>query len=193
MKKLYFAGVVLCLFCFLSLTGQEADQKQKTDPMEKLSIVEQTQPAPERVKVGFDSITGKDAVTYLSFLSSDLLQGRDTASLGYDIAAEYVASMFTLWGIKPAGDFTRPVMRSPFGSGSPPQKAKRSYFQSVALRETLENKGWIEVAWQKDGQKKTKTFYSDNDYSFKHIRHPIIYRPCDICRIWNPRGIFEGR
>jgi hypothetical protein len=41
---------------------------------------------------------------HVSFLSSDLLQGRDTPSPGLDIAGEYIASQFRRSGLEPAGD-----------------------------------------------------------------------------------------
>ena len=40
----------------------------------------------------------------VSFLSSDLLEGRDTPSAGLDIAAEFVASQFRRAGLEPAVD-----------------------------------------------------------------------------------------
>ena len=40
---------------------------------------------------------------HIAFLASDLLEGRETGSPGYDIAANYVASQFAQLGLKPAG------------------------------------------------------------------------------------------
>ncbi len=40
----------------------------------------------------------------VSFLASDLLQGRGTPSPGLDIAAEYIAAQFRRGGLEPAGD-----------------------------------------------------------------------------------------
>jgi len=40
---------------------------------------------------------------HVTFLADDLLEGRDTGSKGYDIAANYVASQFIAMGLKPAG------------------------------------------------------------------------------------------
>ena len=40
----------------------------------------------------------------LSFIASDLLEGRDTPSRGLDIAAEYIAAQFRGVGLEPAGD-----------------------------------------------------------------------------------------
>jgi hypothetical protein len=41
---------------------------------------------------------------HVSFLASDLLEGRDTPSRGLDIAAEYIAAQFRRIGLEPAGD-----------------------------------------------------------------------------------------
>lgn len=40
---------------------------------------------------------------HVAFLASDLLQGREAGSPGYDIAANYVASQFAQLGLKPGG------------------------------------------------------------------------------------------
>ena len=40
----------------------------------------------------------------VKFLASDLLEGRGTGARGGDIAAEYIATQFALYGLKPAGD-----------------------------------------------------------------------------------------
>src|ERR1700676_1899366 len=40
----------------------------------------------------------------LAFLSSDLLEGRNTPSRGLDIAAEYIAAQFRRAGLEPGGD-----------------------------------------------------------------------------------------
>lgn len=40
---------------------------------------------------------------HMTFLASDLLEGREAGSVGFDIAANYVASQFAQLGLKPAG------------------------------------------------------------------------------------------
>ncbi|HEX5430504.1 MAG TPA: M28 family peptidase [Bryobacteraceae bacterium] len=53
---------------------------------------------------------------HLSFLASDLLQGRATPSRGLDIAAEYIAAQFRRAGLEPAGDheyFQTAVLQPP--------------------------------------------------------------------------------
>ena len=79
---------------------------------------------------------------HLNFLADDLLEGRETGSRGYDIAARYVASQFMQYGLKPKGD-------------------KGGFLQQVPLRATrlvpdsalveLRGKGGSEVlAWLDD-------------------------------------------
>ncbi|WP_309087495.1 M28 family metallopeptidase [Phenylobacterium sp.] len=41
---------------------------------------------------------------HMAFLASDLLEGREAGTRGYDIAANYAAAQFAQLGLKPAGD-----------------------------------------------------------------------------------------
>lgn len=60
------------------------------------------------VKAPHDALTAHISVDslrgHLSFLSSDLLEGRGTPSRGVDLAAEYIAAQFRRAGLQPAGD-----------------------------------------------------------------------------------------
>ncbi len=59
--------------------------------------------APE-VQAALDRISEDSLRGHLSFIASDLLEGRDTPSRGLDIAAEYIAAQFRRAGLEPAGD-----------------------------------------------------------------------------------------
>ncbi|HUM03931.1 MAG TPA: hypothetical protein VLT90_00625, partial [Terriglobales bacterium] len=50
------------------------------------------------------AIKPENIETHVRFLSHDLLEGRGTGQRGGDIAAEYIATQFALYGLKPAGD-----------------------------------------------------------------------------------------
>jgi hypothetical protein len=50
------------------------------------------------------AITADQMRDYLNFIASDELEGRDTPSRGLNIAALYIASLLSRWGLKPAGD-----------------------------------------------------------------------------------------
>jgi hypothetical protein len=50
-----------------------------------------------------NSITKEQLYDYLSFISSDELEGRDTPSKGLNIAAKFIATHLSRWGYTPAG------------------------------------------------------------------------------------------
>jgi hypothetical protein len=58
---------------------------------------------PDR-KATLDRVSAQSLQGHVSFLASDLLEGRDTPSRGLDIAAEYIAAQFRRAGLKPVGD-----------------------------------------------------------------------------------------
>jgi hypothetical protein len=59
---------------------------------------------PAEVKPALDHISANDLKGNVSFLASDLLQGRATPSPGLDIAGEFVAARLRAAGLEPAGD-----------------------------------------------------------------------------------------
>src|SRR5258708_32484733 len=59
---------------------------------------------------------------HVRFLSQDLLEGRGTGQRGGDIAAEYIATQFWLYGLKPSGDNRTYFQKLPmFGIAHPPE------------------------------------------------------------------------
>jgi peptidase M28-like protein len=50
-----------------------------------------------------DTISANSLRGHLSFIASDLLEGRDSPSRGLDIAAEYIAAQFRRAGLEPVG------------------------------------------------------------------------------------------
>ncbi|MFN7235080.1 MAG: hypothetical protein ACK5U1_11515, partial [Cyclobacteriaceae bacterium] len=68
----------------------------------------QKKPPPEIARV----VTKSETEAHLRFLASDELRGRDTGSPELDIAAAYIASEFSRWGVKKvagANDYYQPV------------------------------------------------------------------------------------
>jgi len=53
---------------------------------------------------GAELITTAQMKDYLTFIASDELEGRDTPSRGLDVAAKFLATNLSRWGVKPAGD-----------------------------------------------------------------------------------------
>lgn len=58
-------------------------------------------PAERRIAAG---ITAEQLESYLYFVASDAMEGRDTPSRGLDITAEFLKMNLSRWGFKPAGD-----------------------------------------------------------------------------------------
>ena len=56
------------------------------------------------LKESLDRISADSLRGHLSFLASDLLEGRGTPSKGLDLAAEYIAAQFRRAGLEPIGD-----------------------------------------------------------------------------------------
>lgn len=165
MKKrthLIFAIVFLFAFSFNHGFAQEQTESEKTEV--NLSLIENPQPVDEKVKTGFESITGKDGITYLEYISSDVLNGREAASQGYEAAARYAASMFSLWGILPAGDQKPSRSGGMFGMQGAPSEPERSYLQEVELREIVSSEGDMQVIWRSGQMEKTHTFLPNIDY-----------------------------
>src|SRR4029078_3530439 len=79
----------LFVFLLLLFTGY-AQQPQPTIPPDVQEAL---------AAISEDSLRG-----HLSFIASDLLEGRATPSKGLDIAAEYIAAQFRRAGLEPVGD-----------------------------------------------------------------------------------------
>src|SRR5882672_10846706 len=53
---------------------------------------------------GVDQISEAQMRAFLTFISADEMEGRDTPSRGLDTTAKFIAMNLTRWGFKPAGD-----------------------------------------------------------------------------------------
>src|SRR5713226_3662734 len=89
MRKL--SPLLVGLFVAAVLTTQLAAQK-RTAASARLKGITIEMPDAEKIRA------------HVKFLASDLLEGRGTGQRGGDIAAEYIATQFSLYGLKPAGD-----------------------------------------------------------------------------------------
>ena len=98
MRKFKFLlGVILASALCVSYVGAQARRIQARPATPSQAAANKPEPAsvhidPEKIR------------THVKFLSSDLLEGRGTGQRGGDIAAEYIAAQFALYGLKPVGD-----------------------------------------------------------------------------------------
>jgi len=92
----------VCILLLLSagLTFAQSG-KSATSPMPPIPKVAALPPAGEQAMA---AINPENIRWHVKFLADDLLEGRGTGQRGGDIAAEYIATQFALYGLKPAGD-----------------------------------------------------------------------------------------
>ncbi|MGA2362525.1 MAG: M28 family peptidase [Candidatus Aminicenantales bacterium] len=184
MKKPALAVLLVALLSF-SINAQVAQQPQPKpeDLAKNLVLVEKAQPVPDVMKAGFESITAKDSIAMLSYLASDLLEGRETGTRGYQLAADYAASLFALWKLKPAGDlpsrgFGRRMMGAPAPQAATP--SEKTYLQDFALQETSESSSQMAFEVHKGDTVKTHPFLPGIDYSSmfstgETITAPVVF------------------
>jgi Peptidase family M28 len=168
-KNLFAVVLVFSLLIGLRAQGPPAQQQMKLEDVQKaLCLVDKPLPAPEKFKAGLEAITAKETMAMLTYVASDLLEGRDTASRGYDLAAEYAASLLKMWGVKPAGDM--PMAMGGFrmgggGRGQAPQAPReRTYFQEFAMKEVSDSQTDITIEVARGGMVKTRTFKGGLDF-----------------------------
>jgi hypothetical protein len=78
-------------------SARRAPAHARTAPAEPIGITPEMRIVTNHIHA--DSLRG-----HVSFLASDLLEGRDTPSRGLDIAAEYIAAEFRRMGLEPAAE-----------------------------------------------------------------------------------------
>jgi Zn-dependent M28 family amino/carboxypeptidase len=69
-----------------------------------ISVTAKAQTIPPAVKAAEASIDPEKIRAHVKFLSDDLLEGRGPGLRGSEIAAQYIATQFALYGLKPGGD-----------------------------------------------------------------------------------------
>lgn len=84
---------------------------------------------------GLEAITAEAVKGQLEFLASDWMEGRQTGERGAYMAADYIASMFKVYGLQPGGDYeTTGITRAEYMAGKRPVRY-RSYYQKFPLIE----------------------------------------------------------
>jgi len=167
MKKLSLAVMIGLLV--LPCLGAQEQKDAQSEIMKNLQIVEKPEAVPPRFKAGFDSITARDMMPLMAFLSSDLLEGRETGSRGYDTAAAYAQSLFALWGLKPGGDLPGPTagQMPMFGPERSAVKPEPGYLQEFAMKEAVETAAGVVLETSRSGSgRSSRPFSPGVDFIF---------------------------
>jgi len=85
------------IFAFAVMAAAGLGARAAPDPAVELGL-------PAEAAAAMGSIDAERIRAHVKFLADDLLEGRGTGTRGGDIAANYIAAQFALYGLKPAGD-----------------------------------------------------------------------------------------
>jgi Zn-dependent M28 family amino/carboxypeptidase len=113
-----------------------------------LAVLAASQTAPKGVPLAvprpspaafqaLETINPERIRAHVRFLSHDLLEGRGTGQRGGDIAAEYIATQFALYGLKPVGDNGTYLQKVPMVGITPSQETTFSLIPASGSRMTL--------------------------------------------------------
>ena len=153
----------LCFLCIL-FTG--------------IKVVAQDDP----VSKGLDAITKEAVEGQLEFLASDWTQGRETGTPGIYMAADYIASIFKIYGLQPGGDEAwTSVSRQERMAGKRPERF-RTYFQNI---------DFIEYSDGGNHEFSLSSVSGASKYNFKH-QTDFQVRPSDVGIEVNAPIVFVG-
>jgi Zn-dependent M28 family amino/carboxypeptidase len=94
----------LIVLIFVLCAAPLIAQKSRTSRSRRAAPPSTASSLPPSAVVAMKGIDPQRIRAHVKFLSSDLLEGRGTGQRGGDIAAEYIATVFEAYGLKPAGD-----------------------------------------------------------------------------------------
>lgn len=146
----------LTIIMFLILTGASSMFAQ-SNPQEK----------------GLAAITKEAVQAQLEFLASDWTEGRETTTKGEFIAGDYIASIFKLYGLKPAGDDVMPSFSGRRPAAGQPSQAQRaplakSYFQNIPFVSTEQGgEQAVALVSKENGFEKKVMLTPGTDYSMQ--------------------------
>jgi hypothetical protein len=131
---------------------------------------------------GLNSITEEIVKAQLDFLASDWMEGRETGTRGSYLAADYLVSMFKIYGLQPAGD-TETIMpsRREMMAGANP-KENQTYYQNFSLLEydSGEDQQLAIIINEKEGKRKINFNYK-TDFDVRtstvgiEIESPVVF------------------
>src|SRR5258708_14814300 len=109
MRKIVFVAIPVILILSFSM----AQAAHKSAPPAAFVHL------PPAAIAAFQKIDPEHIRAHVRFLSHDLLEGRGTGQRGGDTAAEYIATQFALYGLKPAGDSGTDMQKVPMAGITP--------------------------------------------------------------------------
>jgi hypothetical protein len=137
---------------------------------------------------GLNAITKEALKGQLDFLASDWTEGRETSTKGEFMAGDYIASVFQIYGLKPAGD---PSAAQGFSmdqiylymSGERPKMSApaNSFFQNIPFVQTLSSESRMELISKTGAAENRYLLSQGSDYSIwggaggREITAPLVF------------------
>ncbi len=149
---------------------------------------------------GLSTINESIVKAQLEFLASDWMEGRETGTAGAYMAADYIASMFKVYGLKPGGDmipvqYRRGMTREEYQSLKP----GKSYFQNFQLVEYgAGTHQELSVISTKNGSVIASKFHNHTDFSVRpgqtaqSAKSEVIFVGYGISDLDNSYDDFKG-
>jgi hypothetical protein len=138
-----------------------------------------TQDAKER---GLQAITKQAVQGQLEFLASDWTEGRHTGRPGAYMAADYIASLFKVYGLEPGGDMERNTISRAERMEGKRSRSYRTYYQNFDLIEYKTGKDHeFSLTDISAAGTKTTNFTYNTDFSVRtsdvavDIEMPVIF------------------
>lgn len=160
---------------------------------------------PGTAFVAMQKIDAERIRAHVRFLASDLLEGRGTGQRGGQMAAEYVATQFALYGLKPAGDNGTYMQKVPLVGITPaadttfslipthaPAMHLKPLDQYVAYDETQEPKSDVDAEVVYVGYGIDAPEYNWDDYKGVDVRGKVLLMLVNEPPSEDPR-FFSGR
>ena len=129
------------------------------------------------VEKGMNSINIEVLKSQTGFLASDWTEGRRAGEKGEYLAADYIAAMLQLYGVKPGGDYPVSGGYLNIQSGK-----ERTYFQNFVLLKTTQGEEQLMKLKTIDGSViKTCSFTYNTDYTIRltnngtEVEAPVIF------------------
>jgi hypothetical protein len=149
-----------------------------------ISMAHLTAPATaqDAKQKGLDAITLSAVQGQLEFLASDWTEGRATGTRGAYMAADYIASLFKVYGLQPAGDLVseRPTREERMEGKRP--VTYRTFFQNFNLIETRPGENHeLSLTETTAGGSRTTNFAYRTDFDVQaagistEINMPIVF------------------
>lgn len=131
---------------------------------------------------GLNAITREAIKGQLDFLSSDWTEGRETTTKGEFMAGDFIAAIFQIYGLQPAGDLEG-TGYAPYVRGEPMRRIPKTpgYFQNIPFVQTLSNESSIEIISKHDGVENKLLLSQNKDYYIsggpvnQEITSPIVF------------------